>query len=158
MPYVEAKFSSGKPEIDALVDRYARLYGLDANVMLAQLWQESRFNPKAVSPAGAKGIAQFMPDTARRFGLRDPFNVEQSIRAQAQYMRFLLDKFGDYALALAGYNAGEGNVQKFGGIPPFKETRDYVAKILTKVKQYTGEIVGDVKKKIPPKRKRQQKT
>jgi soluble lytic murein transglycosylase-like protein len=139
MTYVPAKFSSGKPQIDAWVDQYARLYDLDANVMLAQLWQESRFRPNAVSPVGAKGIAQFMPATARRFGLKDPFDVQASIEAQAKYMRFLLNKFGDYALALAGYNAGEGNVQKYGNkIPPFKETQNYVKSILGRIEQLAG--------------------
>lgn len=146
MSYVKAKFSSGNSKIDSLVDRYARIYSLDANIMLAQLWQESRFNPAAVSPKGAKGIAQFMPATARRFGITDPFDIEQSIRGQAKYMRFLLDKFGDYALALAGYNAGEGNVKKYKGIPPFKETRNYVNSILNKVKKYTGIDSSDEKK------------
>lgn len=146
MSYVKAKFSSGNNKIDSLVDRYARIYSLDANIMLAQLWQESRFNPRAVSPKGAKGIAQFMPATARRFGITDPFDIEQSIRGQAKYMRFLLDKFGDYALALAGYNAGEGNVKKYKGIPPFKETRNYVNSILNKVKKYTGIDSSDEKK------------
>jgi soluble lytic murein transglycosylase-like protein len=139
MTYVPAKFSSGKPQIDAWVDQYARLYDLDANVMLAQLWQESRFRPNAVSPVGAKGIAQFMPATARRFGLKDPFDVQASIEAQAKYMRFLLNKFGDYALALAGYNAGEGNVQKYGNkIPPFKETQNYVQSILGRIEKLAG--------------------
>lgn len=146
MSYVKAKFTSGNSKIDSLVDRYARIYSLDANIMLAQLWQESRFNPRAVSPKGAKGIAQFMPATARRFGITDPFDIEQSIRGQAKYMRFLLDKFGDYALALAGYNAGEGNVKKYKGIPPFKETKNYVNSILNKVKKYTGIDSSDEKK------------
>jgi len=139
MSYRPLKISSGKPQIDSWVDKYARIYDLDPNVLLAQLWQESRFNPAAVSPAGAKGIAQFMPATAKRFGLKDPFDVEASIQAQAKYMRFLLNKFGDYALALAGYNAGEGNVQKYGNkIPPFAETKNYVEKILTRVKKLAG--------------------
>jgi soluble lytic murein transglycosylase-like protein len=139
MSYRPLKISSGKPQIDSWVDKYARIYDLDPNVLITQLWQESRFNPVAVSPAGAKGIAQFMPATAKRFGLKDPFDVEASIHAQAKYMKFLLNKFGDYALALAGYNAGEGNVQKYGNkIPPFAETRNYVKEILTRVKRLAG--------------------
>jgi soluble lytic murein transglycosylase-like protein len=139
MSYRPLKISSGRPQIDSWVDKYARIYDLDPNVLLTQLWQESKFNPVAVSPAGAKGIAQFMPATAKRFGLKDPFDVEASIHAQAKYMRFLLNKFGDYALALAGYNAGEGNVQKYGNkIPPFAETRNYVKEILTRVKRLAG--------------------
>jgi soluble lytic murein transglycosylase-like protein len=139
MSYRPLKISSGKPQIDSWVDKYARIYDLDPNVLLTQLWQESKFNPVAVSPAGAKGIAQFMPATAKRFGLKDPFDVEASIHAQAKYMRFLLNKFGDYALALAAYNAGEGNVQKYSNkIPPFAETRNYVKEILTRVKRLAG--------------------
>jgi soluble lytic murein transglycosylase-like protein len=80
-----------------------------------------------------------MPATARRFGLKDPFDVQASIEAQAKYMRFLLNKFGDYALALAGYNAGEGNVQKYGNrIPPFKETQNYVKSILGRIEKLAG--------------------
>ena len=101
------------------------------NVLAAQLYAESGFNPFARSPAGAEGIAQFMPGTADAYGLRNPFDPVAAIDAQAHLMSDLLKQFGGkVALALAGYNAGAGAVQQYGGVPPFAETRAYVAKIL----------------------------
>ncbi len=91
---------------------------------------ESKGNPFARSSAGAQGIAQFMPGTARAYGLRNPFDAEASIDAQARMMGDLLRRFGTAALALAAYNAGPGAVSRYGGIPPFSETRAYVTKIL----------------------------
>ena len=113
----------------------AREYGLNPEIFVRQMMQESGLNPDAVSPAGAVGIAQIMPATARDPGygiapisdLRDP---EESLRFGAQYMRAMLDKYGDYGLALAAYNAGPGAVDKAGGIPPFQETQNYVSNIL----------------------------
>lgn len=120
-----------KDEIKNLVRQYARIYQIDEEIALKQIGAESAFNPTAVSPAGAKGVAQFMPATARRFGLVDPFNVVQSLDAWGKYMSWLLARYkGDYRKALAGYNAGEGAVDKYKGVPPYKETQNYVAKIL----------------------------
>jgi soluble lytic murein transglycosylase-like protein len=101
------------------------------NVLAAQLYAESGFNPFARSPAGAEGIAQFMPGTAAAYGLRDPFDPVAAIDAQAHLMSDLLKQFdGKVALALAGYNAGAGAVEQYGGVPPYEETRAYVSKIL----------------------------
>ena len=101
------------------------------NLLAAQLYAESGFNPFAQSPAGARGIAQFMPGTARAYGLADPFDAVKAIDAQAHLMHDLLRQFGGkMSLALAGYNAGAGAVQSYGGVPPYAETRAYVAKIL----------------------------
>ena len=113
----------------------AREYGLDPEIFVRQMMQESGLNPDAVSPRGAVGIAQIMPDTARDpgYGVRpvsDPRDPEEALRFGAEYMRAMLDKYGDYGLALAAYNAGPGAVDKAGGIPPFKETQNYVATIL----------------------------
>ncbi len=100
-------------------------------LLAAQLYAESGFNPFAQSPAGAQGIAQFMPGTARVLGLVDPFDPERAIDAQAHLMSDLLQQFdGKLALALAAYNAGAGAVHRYGGVPPFPETRGYVARIL----------------------------
>ena len=112
------------------IARAALRHDVPMNMLAAQLYAESNFNPFARSPAGAQGIAQFMPATARAHGLRDPFDAEASIEAQARMMRGLLDRFGSTALALAAYNAGPGAVARHGGVPPFAETRAYVAKIL----------------------------
>ena len=112
------------------IARAALRHNVPMNLLAAQLYAESNFNPFATSPAGAQGIAQFMPATARSHGLRDPFDADASIEAQARMMRGLLDRFGSTALALAAYNAGSGAVARHGGLPPFAETRAYVSKIL----------------------------
>lgn len=132
--------SSGNPQWDSWFNEMGRKFGVDPNVLLLQAGKESGHNSKAVSPKGALGFSQFMPDTAKRFKVNTA-SIEDSIRGQAQYMNFLLGMFGgDYSKALAGYNAGEGNVQKYGGIPPFKETRDYVSKIKN---AYTAKVRGE---------------
>jgi soluble lytic murein transglycosylase-like protein len=101
------------------------------DLLAAQLYAESGFNPFATSGAGAQGIAQFMPATAQSYGLRDPFDPDRAIDAQAHLMSDLLRRFDNKpALALAAYNAGPGAVQHYGGIPPFPETRAYVARIM----------------------------
>ena len=114
---------------DAIV-RAAMRWNVGAALLSAQIYAESNFNPFAQSPAGAQGIAQFMPGTAQALGLADPFDPEAAIDAQAHLMRDLLRRFGSVPLALAAYNAGAGAVEQYGGIPPFPETRAYVAKIL----------------------------
>jgi hypothetical protein len=114
---------------DAIV-RAAMRWNVGAALLSAQIYVESNFNPFAQSPAGAQGIAQFMPGTAQALGLQNPFDPEQAIDAQAHLMRDLLRRFGSVPLALAAYNAGAAAVESHGGIPPYPETRAYVAKIL----------------------------
>ena len=113
-----------------LIIRAAQRWGVSAHLLAAQLYAESNFNPFARSPAGAEGIAQFMPGTAEAIGLADPFDPGAAINAQAELMRDLLGRFGSVPLALAAYNAGPGAVAGCGCIPPFPETRAYVARIL----------------------------
>ena len=108
----------------------AQRWNVSAALLAAQLYAESNFNPFATSPAGAQGIAQFMPGTARAMGLDDPFDAEAAIDAQARLMRDLLRRFAAVPLALAAYNAGPGPVAACGCVPPFPETRGYVARIL----------------------------
>jgi soluble lytic murein transglycosylase-like protein len=103
---------------------------VSAALLGAQLYAESNFNPFARSSAGARGIAQFMPATARRLGLRDPLDAAAAIDAQAHLMRDHLRRFGAVPLALAAYNAGPGPVAACGCVPPYPETRGYVARIL----------------------------
>ena len=113
------------------IARAALRWNVPMSLLAAQLYAESGFNPFATSGAGAQGIAQFMPGTARAYGLRDPFDAARAIDAQAHLMSDLLREFGGkVGLALAAYNAGPGAVRRYGGIPPFAETRAYVTKIL----------------------------
>ena len=113
-----------------LLTRAAQRWNVSATLLAAQLYAESNFNPFATSHAGAQGIAQFMPGTARALGLDDPFDPEQAIDAQAHLMRDLLRRFASVPLALAAYNAGPGAVGECMCIPPYPETRGYVARIL----------------------------
>jgi len=118
----------------------ARRWNVSATLLAAQLAVESNFNPFAVSPAGAKGIAQFMPGTARAYGLDDPFDAGAAIAAQARLMRDLLRRFGSVPLALAGFNAGPGAVERCGCVPPFAETQAYVARVLALMGGAGGEV------------------
>ncbi len=113
-----------------ILTRAAQRWNVSATLLAAQLYAESNFNPFATSHAGAQGIAQFMPGTARALGLDDPFDPEQAIDAQAHLMRDLLRRFASVPLALAAYNAGPGAVGECMCIPPYPETRGYVARIL----------------------------
>jgi soluble lytic murein transglycosylase-like protein len=119
------------PRFHDPIARAALRWNVPMNLLAAQLYAESNFNPFAQSPAGAQGIAQFMPGTARAYGLTDPFDAGKAIDAQARLMSDLLERFdGEVALALAAYNAGPGAVERYGGIPPYAETQAYVAKVL----------------------------
>lgn len=106
----------------------ARRHGVPEDLFLRLVMQESRFNPKALSHKGAIGLAQLMPDTARLLGV-DPHNPAQNLEGGARYLKQQFLKFGNWRLALAAYNAGPGAVEKHGGVPPFRETRNYVKKI-----------------------------
>jgi soluble lytic murein transglycosylase-like protein len=112
------------------IAKAAQRWNVGAALLAAQIYAESNFNPFARSPAGARGIAQFMPGTAEAYGLRDPYDAEQAVDAQAHLMRDLLGRFGSVPLALAAYNAGAGAVAACGCIPDYPETEAYVAKIL----------------------------
>ncbi len=108
----------------------AREHGIDARLLAAVAHRESRGNPNAVSPVGACGVMQLMPATARYLGVKDIFDPRQNVFAGARYLRTLLDTFnGDLDLTLAAYNAGPGAVAKYHGVPPYRETRAYVASI-----------------------------
>jgi Transglycosylase SLT domain/D-alanyl-D-alanine carboxypeptidase/Putative Flp pilus-assembly TadE/G-like len=118
------------PRFHDPIARAALRWNVPMNLLAAQLYAESGFNPFARSSAGAQGIAQFMPGTARSYGLDNPFDPEAAIEAQAHMMSDLLKRFGKVPLALAAYNAGPGAVERYGGIPPYAETRAYVARIV----------------------------
>lgn len=112
-----------------LARQIAQEEGVDPDLFTRLVEAESSFRPNVTSPAGAIGLAQLMPGTAEELGV-DPFDPVQNLRGGARYFRQQLDRFGDPAIALAAYNAGPGRVQEYGGIPPFEETQNYVARIL----------------------------
>jgi len=117
---------------DALIKKYAQQYRLDPALLKAVVQVESGFNPLATSKAGALGLMQLMPDTARRYRVTDSFDPAQNLSAGARYLRDLLDNFSDNInLSLAAYNAGFENVRRFRGIPPFAETLRYIRKVNT---------------------------
>ncbi|WP_419617757.1 lytic transglycosylase domain-containing protein, partial [Thiolapillus sp.] len=114
-----------------MVENLSQEYDLDANLVLSVIRFESGFNVRAHSPKGASGLMQLIPETAVRFGVRDIWDVEQNIRGGMAYLRWLLAYFkGDLVKALAGYNAGERRVLQYGGVPPYRETRGYVKRII----------------------------
>lgn len=115
----------------------ARRHGLEPGLLEAVAWQESRGRMSAVSVKGARGVMQLMPSTAAELGVR-PDDMVDNIRGGAMYLRRQLDRFGSVPLALAAYNAGPGAVQRYGGIPPYRETRAYVAKIMERWRPVTS--------------------
>ncbi|CAK0755933.1 soluble lytic murein transglycosylase [Gammaproteobacteria bacterium] len=125
------------PDFHALIEREAHLWGVDAALVKAVVAVESGFYSEARSPKGAMGLMQLMPGTVRRFGVGDPWDPQQNVTGGVRYLRFLLDRFGgDLPLALAGYNAGENSVVRYGGLPPYQETREYVGRVLGCLREY----------------------
>ncbi|MCU0935988.1 MAG: transglycosylase SLT domain-containing protein [Gammaproteobacteria bacterium] len=125
------------------VKRMADRYGLDPHLVLAVIQAESAFDPRAVSPKGAMGVMQLMPGTAERFGVRDPFDVEDNLKGGMSYLRWLLAQFdGSVVHAVAAYNAGEEAVSRYGGVPPYEETRTYVQRV-TSYYPHLTHPVGD---------------
>jgi len=123
--------TTGNPKYDEIIRQSSARHGVDPNLIIAIMRQESGFKAHAVSYKGATGLMQLMPATARRFGVTNIYDPAQNIEGGTRYLRFLLDKFnGDVKLALAGYNAGEGAVVNYGyTVPPYRETRNYVKAI-----------------------------
>jgi len=124
------KLLVGVPYGDAIY-RAARRYGLDSLLLAAIVEAESSFNPRVISPQGAVGLTQVLPTSDRNLTVEDLQDPETNLDRGAHYLRWLLDQYqGDLGLALAAYNAGPGNVARYGGVPPFRETRAYVHKVL----------------------------
>jgi len=114
---------------DELVSKFSAMYSVPPNLVHAVIQVESGYDERAVSRTGAKGLMQLMPETARRFNVNDPFDARQNIEGGVRYLRQLLDQF-PLKLAVAAYNAGESAVRRFRGVPPYAETRGYVARVL----------------------------
>jgi soluble lytic murein transglycosylase-like protein len=134
-----------RTEIEQLVHRLAPQYAVDPHLVLAVMATESSFNPRAVSPKNAQGLMQLIPETAERFGVKQVFNPVENIKGGLAYLRWLLAFFqGDVPLVLAAYNAGERAVEKYRGIPPYPETRNYVRKITGIYKRPTHPFQSDV--------------
>jgi soluble lytic murein transglycosylase-like protein len=122
---------------EPIIDSLSTKYGVEKSLVKAVILAESGYNPNAVSPKGAAGLMQLMPETAKDLKVNNSFDPRENIRGGVRYLRFLLDTFkGDVSLALAAYNAGLAKVSKYGGIPPYAETQNYVSRVLSYQKTY----------------------
>lgn len=135
-------------ELDQLISNIGEAEGVDPRFIHAVIWQESKYQQRARSPVGAQGLMQLMPATARRFGCSDPHDPADNIAAGTKYLSWLLKRFdGNVELALAGYNAGEGSVDKYNGIPPYRETQNYVRIITARYGKDRNPVLGTP---VPP--------
>lgn len=131
--------NTSRAEIEDLIDKYAEKNGLDSDFVKAVITQESGFNPNATSKCGAMGLMQLMPSTAEGLGVTNAYDAEQNIMGGTKYLKGLMDRFdNNKSLALAAYNAGPNAVKKYGGIPPYAETQNYVKKVLSNYDHMKG--------------------
>ncbi|HDX6164268.1 TPA: lytic transglycosylase domain-containing protein [Acinetobacter baumannii] len=136
-------YSKNKNAFDHIIKQAAQQHGVSEGLIKAVMHTESGFNVNARSPVGAQGLMQLMPATARRFNVSNAYDPQQNIFAGAKYLSWLLKRFnGNTQMALAAYNAGEGNVDKYGGIPPFRETQDYVRRVTSRYQNLYSSGVG----------------
>ena len=134
-----------RKDIELLVQQWAPQYSVDPELVMALIAVESGFDPTAVSPKNAQGLMQLIPATAVRFGVKNVFNVIENLKGGLAYLRWLMAYFkGDVALVLAAYNSGEETVERYRGIPPYKETRDYVQRITSLYTKATHPYVSEV--------------
>lgn len=137
----QAQIQELMPRIEAAINKYSQQYGVDPKLVRAVMKQESGFQPFALSTSGAMGLMQLMPGTAAGLGVTDPYNIEENIRGGVQYLSYQLKAFNNVELALAAYNAGPNAVRKYGGIPPYAQTQDYVKKVMNYFEIYQS--MGD---------------
>ena len=134
------EFFTNEVPYGAIIYREARRNRLAPELVAAVVQAESDFRPRLVSHKSAQGLMQIIPETSRLLGCENPFDPGANIAAGSKYLRQLIDRFGDQRTALAAYNAGEGNIERFGGIPPFGETRDYVQRVARHTEEYRQRI------------------
>jgi soluble lytic murein transglycosylase-like protein len=134
---------------DAQIREAARLHGIDPALIHAVISAESMYDPFARSPQGARGLMQLVPETAARYGATNLLDPAQNIDAGTRYLKDLIAQFSKLELALAAYNAGEGAVQRYGAIPPYAETREYVPRVMAYYKRYKPAPVSGQKKPYP---------
>jgi hypothetical protein len=138
-------YSRNKNAFDQLIRQAAQQHGISEGLIKAVMHTESGFNINARSPVGAQGLMQLMPATARRFNVSNAYDPQQNIFGGARYLSWLLKRFnGDTRLAIAAYNAGEGNVDKYGDVPPFRETRDYVKRVTSRYQNLYASGLGSL--------------
>jgi Transglycosylase SLT domain len=138
-------YSKNKNAYDSIIRQAAQTYGVSEGLIKAVMHTESGFNVQARSPVGAQGLMQLMPATARRFNVSNAYDPQQNIMAGAKYLAWLLKRFnGNTTLALAGYNAGEGNVAKYKGVPPFRETQDYVRRVSSRYQNLYAQGISNI--------------
>jgi soluble lytic murein transglycosylase-like protein len=125
-------------DFDGLIRRMARMHGLSPALVKAVIRAESNFDPDARSHKGAMGLMQLMPGTARAMGVDDPWLVEENVQGGTRYLRSMVNRYGDVRLALAAYNAGPEAVDRYGDVPPFEETQEYVRRVLAYYRSYDG--------------------
>ncbi|MEO7277363.1 MAG: lytic transglycosylase domain-containing protein [Sphingomicrobium sp.] len=143
-----AKASEGRFDIDRTIAEASRIYGVDRALLQAVAQQESGRNSAAVSPKGARGVMQLMPATAAQLGVRIN-DASDNIHGGAIYLRQQIDRFGSVPLALAAYNAGPGAVVRYSGIPPYRETRNYVSRIMARWKPVATNIPVSMPRPVP---------